>query len=373
MYTQDMTSFWNSENIVPNYKNIAQYDEFGGVNQEYALDRLSNANGNFSWLSETGPDFLYAVPRSPCEPKFIPRWDELSDAMSTSSSKCVSAVSEILRKYFDFNEMDMHVKSHSTHRESNWDCRNLSASAFRGRSSATEEQSDQIDALFEQIKALCLCDPRLMEKVSLWSRSHRDSNLISKEDTRKLSRGRVWITSRCAKSDNGKQRILQQDALGNLKGGYQETEPGVYMQPKVQKSDTALQHRLLRDSVGLWAIDKYDPAVGLWSAAARVQPDGQWVDCHNNKTIDLVILPMRSILGRLRNNALRFQNVAYSMEFLFTLCDHSKLNRKLKPRSLKHQINNTIIKLKKLNALHFAITVANTAQSMCDDYPLFAL
>jgi len=117
----------------------------------------------------------------------------------------------------------------------------------------------------------------------------------------------------------------------------------------------------------LWVIDKYDPTVGLWYAVAREQPEGRWVDCQYHSTIDLVILPMQRILEKLSHDAVRFRNVAKCMEFLVTSCDQSKLKHKLKSRNLKHKINNTIIKLNRLNALHFAVTVANTAQAMSDD------
>lgn len=167
-----------------------------------------------------------------------------------------------------------------------------------------------------------------------------------------------------------KQDRLQQDALNNLKGAYQEAELGVYKQPKVYGSEAGMQHRLLKNSDGLWAIDRYDPTTGIWSAAAREHPDGLWVDCYYSNTIDLVILPMRMILGRLSVDAPRFANVMECMEFLFTSCDQSKLNRKLKPRSLKHQINYTIVKLKRLNALNFAITIAKTAEALCDNSEL---
>jgi len=71
------------------------------------------------------------------------------------------------------------------------------------------------------------------------------------------------------------QDSLQEDALNNLKGAYQEIEPGVYKQPIVQGSDLGMQHRLLKDRAGLWVIDKYDPTVGSWYAAARELPEGR--------------------------------------------------------------------------------------------------
>jgi len=98
-----------------------------------------------------------------------------------------------------------------------------------------------MDPLFEQIKANCLCDPRLLEKVIVWSRHHDNFISISKEDTRKLSHGRLWITLRFAKSHKDmEQDCLQQDALDNLKGAYQEIEPCVYKQPIIQGSDLGM-------------------------------------------------------------------------------------------------------------------------------------
>jgi len=113
-------------------------------------------------------------------------------------------------------------------------------------------------------------------------------------------------------------------------------------------------------------IHKYDPAHGVWSEAAREFPDGRWVDCKYNRTIDVALIPMQRILGRLRNKASGCQEVAKHMEFLFTSCDQSKLNGKLKSRNLKHNINNLNLKLEKQYALNFAITVANIAEEMID-------
>jgi len=361
MYTQDMTPSWYPETMVPNHKKIAKYVEVGREDKEYAFERLVNVKQRKpNYFAETEPGFPLALPRMSYGLKLDSSQEKLDVSMSTLSSECISANSAKLWKYLDCDRTDLFD-------ESNWDFCNLSDSTFHCHSNAFEEQRYHIDPRFEQIKANCLCDPRLMEKVMVWSRRHCNSSRIRTEDMRNLWQGRIWITLRSVNSNKEmEQDRFEQEALDNLKGAYQETELGVYKQPKVQGSDAGMQHRLLKNSDGLWAIDRYDPTLGLWSPAAREQPDGLWVDCGYNKIIDLVVLPMRSILGRLRVDAPHFENVMECMEFLYTSCDQSKLNRKLKPRTLKHQINNTIVKLKKLNALNFAVTVAKTAQALCD-------
>jgi len=114
-------------------------------------------------------------------------------------------------------------------------------------------------------------------------------------------------------------------------------------------------------------IHKYERAVGSWVAVAKELPDGRWVDCKYNILIQVVLIPMKLILERLRNQACSYQDLVKKVEFLFTTCDRSKLNGKLKSRNLKHNITNLKLKLEKQYALSFAVTVANTAEEMTND------
>jgi len=118
--------------------------------------------------------------------------------------------------------------------------------------------SQQDHALFELIKAQCNSNAWLKEKVVEWGISHGSkSSRITKENAKKLSHGRLWITTRATQSDDEDDESLQ-DALDDLKGAYQQSEPGVWKQPAPQESERGAQHRLVRSSVGLWVIEKYN-------------------------------------------------------------------------------------------------------------------
>jgi len=176
MHTQDMVPSWAPQDIVPKDKHIAKDDAVGRVNKEYALDRLSNTKeSNLNCLSEMGPGFLCGLSRMSSGLKVQSRQEGPNVCMSTSS-KSSSTDPAPTRKYFDLNKMDLNGKNHFTCVESNRDCSNLSGSSLLCGSHAITEKRDQMDPLFEQIKANCLCDPRLLEKVIVWSRHHDNSN-----------------------------------------------------------------------------------------------------------------------------------------------------------------------------------------------------
>jgi len=401
MYPQNMTSLWNPEINVPNRNDIARYAEAGSENDDLSLNWVSKVR-NHKCNRLARKEYYF-----PCVPPPMSRgrkvglwqddvsdsgrkqgswhdelsdsgrwlgswWDALSDTVSNSSSKCNSEDSVELSKFLDFNNMDLRRKNHCTPNEPSRESRNQSGNTYNCCSNTNAEKGDQQDnCVFEFIKTRCLCDPLLMEKVIKWGTSQTQTNQTFPEDTVKLSQGRLWITVRWEKFGNEMEEKSLQDALDNFKGAYQKTEPGVYNQPKAIGCNEMKQHRLTRDSVGLWVIHKYERAVGSWSAVAKELPDGRWVDCKYNILIQVVLIPMNMILERLRNEACSYQDLAKKVEFLFTTCDRSKLNGKLKSRNLKHNITNLKLKLEKQYALSFAVNVANTAEEMTNDLDAF--
>jgi len=358
MYTHDMASFCDHKVNGPKRKNMAKWDEVGSMTK-YSSNWWSTVKENKSnRLNETKLDFRCVSPHMSYGRKLGSWQNEHSLSMFTSSSKGISGDSVKFGNRQDrFATCDW-----------DWKGRNSSAMTCPSRPRANTAQSDQHDhCIFELIKAQCLNDPKLMAKVIKWSTSHSKSSQISHEDIMKLSRGRIWINVRVEKSNKDMQQgSSQQEALDNIKGAYQEIEPGIYKQPKAHGVEEGVQHTLFKDRAGLWVIHMYDPTLGMWSAAAREFPDGRWVDCKYNRTIVVTLIPMQKILRRLRNEVSGSQEVAKHMEFLFTSCDQSKLNGKLKSRNLKHNINNLNLKLEKQYALNFAITVANIAEEMID-------
>jgi len=368
-YAVDMASFSDPKMNLPKKKIMAKQNEVGSVDHKYSSNWWSNVKDSKSkWVIDTEPNFPWVFPLMSYGRKLGSCQDEHSLSMYTSSSKRISGDSVEFGKYQDFDNFASHRENHLATCDSHWELRSSSAKTCYSRPNVNTGQIDWQDhCCFELIKAQCLCDPKLMAKVVKWSVTHTNSSQISHEDIMKLSRGRLWIDVRFEKcSKDIQQDSSQQETLDNLKGAYQEIEPGFYKQPKAHGLDGGMQHTLLKDSVGLWVIHKYDPAIGVWSVAAKEFPNGRWVESTFNRTIDVALIPMQRILGKLRNEASGYQEVAKHMEFLFTSCDQSKLNGKLKSRNLKHNINNLNLKLDKQYALNFAITVANIAEEMID-------
>jgi len=149
-----------------------------------------------------------------------------------------------------------------------------------------------------------------------------------------------------------------------LKGAYQQSEPGVWKQPAPQGSERGAQHRLLRSSVGLWVIEKYNFEGKVWSVRAREEPDGRWMDLRNNRMIHVTLVPLLNVLEKLREGGTAFQDVEKHLDFLFNSCNQKKLNGKLRTRNLNHNIANLKAKLEKQYALSFSVIVARTADSI---------
>jgi len=273
-----MNSFCDLKMHVPKEKNMVRYDEFGSMDSKYSANSWSKVkDGKSIWLNETEK-------KSPCvfPPMFYGRklgsWqDEYSLPMFNSSSKYVSGDSVEFGKYQGFDNLASHPENHRATCDSGLEGRNSSAMTCHSSANTNTGQSDQHDdCLFELIKAQCLYDSKLMAKVIKWSTRHSNTSQISHEDIMKLSRGRIWINARVEKSNkNLQQGSSQEKTLDKLKGPYEEVELGIYKQPKADGLEGGMQHSLFKDPVGLWIIRKYDPALGIWSTAAREFPDGR--------------------------------------------------------------------------------------------------
>jgi len=228
-----------------------------------------------------------------------------------------------------------------------------------------KKSNEQAHSIFELIKTHCLGNPMLMEKVVKWGMNHSMSNQMTRKNILELTRGRYWITARSAKPHRDTEAPSFKEDLDDLTGGYQEVDKGVFHQPIPQGREAAVQHRLFKYNLDLWAIEKWES--GVWRPVARETLDRLWVDMRYNKTIHVKVIPLLRILVRLREKFPAYQNIDKCVEFLFTSFDRKKLNGKLKTRNLKHNIANLKLKLEKQYALSFAVNVANTADCISND------
>jgi len=73
---------------------------------------------------------------------------------------------------------------------------------------------------------------------------------------------------------------------------------------------------------------------------------------------------MLRILSRLKDDWTDLAEMKKNLEFLFHHCNPKKLNTKIKPRNLKHNMVNLKLKLQKQHELSFAVRVAETAISI---------
>jgi len=281
MYAQNMASFWNPEINVPGKDDIARYVVAGSENDDNSLSWVSKVRNHKCNRLATREYYFPFVPSPMSRGRKLGLWqdevcdcgqnqaswqndqsdsgrylgswwDRLSDSVSNSSSKCISEDSVKLSKFLCLNNVDMRRKNNFTPDNLCRERRNLSGMTYHCYSNAEAEQGDQPDnSIFEFIKTRCLCDPLLMEKVIKWGISQTKINPTFPEDTVKLSQGRLWVTVRWEKFGNEMEEKSLQNALDNFKGAYQNTEPGVYKQPKAIGCDEMKQHRIMRDSVGL--------------------------------------------------------------------------------------------------------------------------
>jgi len=227
-------------------------------------------------------------------------------------------------------------------------------------------KSDQNhEEMFELIKAQCSKNALLFKKVVDWGIANNPVRRMSKDETKYLTEGRFWITAHTEDGGEGEATV---DTLDDIKGAYQETSAGVYMQPDPKECGSVVQHRLSKDQHGFWMLERQDLGCERWHIRARQQEDEEWIDFKNNKMpIRVHIVPMSSILENLGEEHLANKNeIKKSIDFLFNSCNQEKLT-KLKGRNLKHHIANLKVKLEKRYALSFGVRVANTAEAIAQE------
>merc|ERR1719285_457276 len=330
-----------------------------GANLKYGVRWSSTGGGVCAvWLrikaaitsTSSNPSLWQNISCSTSSKSSIEDWTEFSTSASLNS-----ASSELNMPFSDMSLVDSN--------------RHLSRTCSNPYLPTTDlkKSNRQDHVLFELIKAQCNNNPWLMEKLVVWGMSQNEKpNQITRESALKLSQGRIWVTARSLRSQGEDDKNFQ-DALDDLKGAYQENEQGVYRQPKPQGGEPGIQHRLLKSSVGLWVIEKYNFERETWGACACEQTEGQWVDLTSKRIIWVRLVPLQRILESLGDRTVNYQKLEKNVEFLYTSCNHKKLNGKLKTRNLKHNIANLNAKLEKQYALSFAVLVANAADSITKD------
>jgi len=231
----------------------------------------------------------------------------------------------------------------------------------------TEQQQEE---MFQLIKAQCAKNPILFQKIVDWGKKRNPMSDLSEDvmkgmpedEMKSLSEGRLWITARAAEGGEGEFIV---DSLDDIKGAYQTASSGVWKQPACEACGSGVQHKLFKDEIGRWRIERYCTESGGWQIRAQQLEDFEWVDLKNNKMqIRVHVVPMSKILKKLDGELLgNKEDVMRSMDFLFTSCNQAKLS-KLKGRNLKHHITNLKVKLEKRRALSFGVQIAHTAELM---------
>jgi len=305
----------------------------------------------------------HSAPQSNVSPNISTREPNTPDSFSvsmTTSNRGESLETSTTNSFTPMNqELDTQF-SHMNISDSNRTEVN-STRNYRRPSADMPKISQQDYALLELIKAQCNNSTWLKDKVVEWGSSHGSKcTQITQENVLKLSHGRLWVSARCEDADNGSF----DEALDDLKGAYQECGFGIYKQPVQKSSDRGVQHRLLKGSVGLWVLEKYNVKEKVWNVRAQQNPDGRWVDLENNRMIEVTLVPLQSVLEKLREGGSTFQEVENWLDFLFNSCNQRKLNGQLRTRNLNNNIANLKAKLEKQHALSFSVIVARTANSI---------
>jgi len=239
-----------------------------------------------------------------------------------------------------------------------------SSTQSRLSSNSQPDQRLSDDELLDMFQVYCRKDPFLLQKVLNWGISRTPNRRVGEKEISELGSGRVWVSAHLIQTGNDELENWQ-EVLDELKGAYQEVSPGVYSQPAPQENEPGMQHRLLKNNIGLWMIEEYNMEQDVWSPCIQELPYGHWVDLKNSwKLYRVQIIPMCSVLSKMQEEWTDFEEMEKSIEFLFTSCNQKKLNTKLKARNLKHNIVNLKQKLEKQYALSFAVRVANIADSI---------
>jgi len=228
-------------------------------------------------------------------------------------------------------------------------------------------------AMFELIKAHCMGNSSLRKKMVDWALRNCSAANLSPKDISNISKGRLWITAHAANFTQGEEiEEIFQESLNDIKGAYKQVKTGLYKQPEPQGNDSGVQHRLRKEPqghpFGYWKIEAYDVDSGKWRLCAKELPDGRWVDIKSSELIRVLIIPMSVILHKMGEEFVNgSQHVAKSIEFLFTSCNQKKLNTKLSRKNLRHNINNLKVRLKRQQALTFAVQVASVADAIAQE------
>jgi hypothetical protein len=220
------------------------------------------------------------------------------------------------------------------------------------------------DELFEQFQKLCAKCPSVVHKIVHWGISRTPNRRVGEREISDLAHGRLWVRATVVRQGRGNIDKLQ-EAVNEFKGAYQEVEQGVYIQPPSQPNEPGKQHRLRKSNLGFWMIEEHNVEDGKWYVCVQELPYGHWVDLKDNRRrYNIRLVPMLSILNRMRGEWADLEEMEKSIEFLFNSCNQKKLNTKLKARNLKHNISNLRLKLEKQYALSFAVRVAELADSI---------
>lgn len=242
----------------------------------------------------------------------------------------------------------------------------------------TSRDSTNEQYMFDTIKKWCTGRPNLVKKLVHWGLSKdREPGIpikISPEIIRKLGKGRFWVSCMLSKSPatgSSGEISSEQDALDNLKGAYQELEPGsgIYFQPSPEVNQPGLQHRLKKVG-GFWVIEERDPKTQCWTPRMHEQ-SGRWIDLrYICQPVRLKVIPLVKILERMTDNIFD-AGVEKQLNFLFQECNQKKLNTKLRKRNLVHNIQNIKVKLEKQHCLSFAVRVAKVADAIAKEHGIY--
>jgi len=206
--------------------------------------------------------------------------------------------------------------------------------------------------------------PSLLQRVLHWGISRIPNCRVGEAEVCKFGKGRVWVSASLMRSDKQDSKNWS-EVLNELKGAYQEATTAVYLQTPPQENEPGVQHRLKRNSLGLWTIEEYVAEQEQWVMCAQELAYGGWVDSKDSlKMYNIRIVPMMNILSRIKDEWSDADEMEKNLEFLFNSCNHKKLNTKLKARNLRHNIANLKVKLEKQHMLCFGVSVANVADEI---------
>jgi len=250
------------------------------------------------------------------------------------------------------------------------DSKPIKCSSLASNTSSAEKLISQEEVTLSEENLLSLFqshltnNPFLLQRVVNWGISRIPNCRVGEREIYEFGNGRVWVTGSIMQSDpeDGKK---WNEVLDELKGAYQEVNPGVYLQTPPQENEPGVQHRLMRNSLGLWIIEEYNVDQDNWVMCAEELPYGYWVDSKDSRKMYRVrIVPMVNILNRMKEELTDVDETERNMDFLFKSCNHKKLNANVKARNLRHNIATLKVKLEKQHMLCFGVMVANMADTI---------